>query len=130
MRLLYKPDNTVYEIFDITYDSTGFPHFLFYRQGQWLRKSAKEFTTDFELAFGGAGMAALESLPVSIAIRDCNGKRSTLVFGSSSAVLEHIETLISDEDEILMVAIGEQIVWTSLGSSYALTVDDLTGFFA
>lgn len=75
-------------------------------------------------------MIAFESLPVSVAIRDCNGKRDTLIFESSSAVLEHIETLISDDDEILMVAIGEQIAWTSLGSSYALTVDDLTGFFA
>lgn len=41
--LLYKPDNLVYEIYDITYDSAGFPHFLFYREGEWLRKSAKYF---------------------------------------------------------------------------------------
>lgn len=130
MRLLYKPDNIVYEIFDITYDNVGFPQFLFYRQGQWLRKSAKEFTDDFEFDCGGAGMDALESLPVSLTIRDCNGKRSTFVFDSSAAVLKEVDDLIFDDDEILMVTIGEQIVWTSLGSSFALTPDDLTGFFA
>lgn len=54
MTLLYKPDNTVYEIFDISYDSDGFPLFLFYRNGEWLRKSAKYFTPNFyEDGMGG-----------------------------------------------------------------------------
>lgn len=47
MTLLYKPDNALYEIFDISYDSDGFPLFLFYRNGEWIRKSAKYFTPNF-----------------------------------------------------------------------------------
>lgn len=31
------------EVYDITYDSNGYPHFLIYEDGQWLRKSAKNF---------------------------------------------------------------------------------------
>ena len=32
-----------YEVYDISYDSSGYPHFLIYENGQWLRKSAKHF---------------------------------------------------------------------------------------
>lgn len=54
MTLLYKPDMKPYKIFDITYDSHGYPHFLFYRRGEWLRKSAKYFTPFFyENGLGG-----------------------------------------------------------------------------
>ena len=31
------------QIYDITYDKCGFPLFLFYYKGQWVRKSAKYF---------------------------------------------------------------------------------------
>ena len=31
------------EIYDITYNSNGYPLFLIYLDGQWLRKSAKYF---------------------------------------------------------------------------------------
>lgn len=31
------------EIYDIAYDSNGFPSFLMYYRGQWVRKSAKYF---------------------------------------------------------------------------------------
>lgn len=54
MILLYKPDNAVYEIFDVSYDKTGFPIFLFFRRGQWIRMSAKHFTPNFgEDGMGG-----------------------------------------------------------------------------
>ena len=33
----------VYEVFDIAYDNAGYPHFLIYKDGQWLRVSAKHF---------------------------------------------------------------------------------------
>lgn len=32
-----------YDVYDITYDSSGYPHFLIYENGQWIRKSAKHF---------------------------------------------------------------------------------------
>ena len=33
-----------YDIFDITYDKNGYPQFLIYTNGQWIRRSAKYFT--------------------------------------------------------------------------------------
>ena len=38
-----KNNNKLYEVFDITYDKAGYPHFLVYKDGQWLRMSAKNF---------------------------------------------------------------------------------------
>ena len=32
------------KVYDIAYDSNGFPLFLTYIDGQWIRKSAKYFT--------------------------------------------------------------------------------------
>ena len=36
-------DKTQYTVYDIRYDNAGYPHFLFYKEGQWLLKSAKHF---------------------------------------------------------------------------------------
>ena len=30
-------------VYDITYDKSGYPHFLIFRDNQWLRVSAKHF---------------------------------------------------------------------------------------
>lgn len=51
MQLLNTQDATEYEIYDITYDNTGFPHFLIYKDKQWMRVSAKHFTPDYYPAF-------------------------------------------------------------------------------
>lgn len=32
-----------YAVFDVRNDKTGYPHFLIYRDGQWLWRSAKHF---------------------------------------------------------------------------------------
>lgn len=32
-----------YKVFDITYDTAGYPNFLIYKDGQWIRISAKHF---------------------------------------------------------------------------------------
>lgn len=36
-------DGFPHKIYDITYDSTGYPQFLIRMKGQWVRKSAKHF---------------------------------------------------------------------------------------
>lgn len=41
--VINKNNNENYEVFDITYNSAGYPHFLVYKDGQWLRMSAKYF---------------------------------------------------------------------------------------
>lgn len=30
-------------VYDVTYNNSGYPHFLIYKNGQWLRQSAKYF---------------------------------------------------------------------------------------
>ena len=39
----YKNQYKKVKIYDISYDSTGYPLFLIYINGQWIRKSAKYF---------------------------------------------------------------------------------------
>lgn len=43
MSVISKIDKQIYEVFDITYDSVGYPHFLIYQDNQWVRMSAKYF---------------------------------------------------------------------------------------
>ena len=33
----------VVQVYDVSYDSNGYPIFLIYFDGQWIRKSAKHF---------------------------------------------------------------------------------------
>ena len=51
MKMVNKNNNKTYEIYDITYDKNGYPRFLIYKDGQWVRMSAKHFrpysTEDF-----------------------------------------------------------------------------------
>lgn len=43
MMYTYKNNTQVVKIYDITYDTNGYPLFLIYIDGQWIRKSAKYF---------------------------------------------------------------------------------------
>ena len=38
-----KNTGKTYEVYDIAYDKKGYPHFLVYKDGQWMRLSAKHF---------------------------------------------------------------------------------------
>ena len=38
-----KNNGKDYRVYDITYDKAGYPHFLIYHDGQWIRMSAKHF---------------------------------------------------------------------------------------
>lgn len=43
-KVLEKETNKAFDVYDITYDAvTGYPQFLIYKDGQWLRVSAKHF---------------------------------------------------------------------------------------
>lgn len=44
MQLWDKELNCLLDVYDTTYDNKGYPHFLVYYDGQWVRKSAKHFT--------------------------------------------------------------------------------------
>ena len=41
--VINKDNGKDYKVYDITYDKAGYPHFLIYKDGQWLRMSAKYF---------------------------------------------------------------------------------------
>ena len=43
LNVINKDNNKDYRVYDITYDKAGYPHFLVYKDGQWLRMSAKHF---------------------------------------------------------------------------------------
>ena len=43
MNVINKDNGKDYKVYDITYDKAGYPHFLIYKDGQWLRMSAKYF---------------------------------------------------------------------------------------
>lgn len=59
-----------YEVFDITYDKAGYPHFLIYKYGQWVRLSAKHFrpitmediTNEFKESLNSFGALTLNAL--------------------------------------------------------------------
>ena len=38
-----KSNGKNYNVYDITYDNAGYPHFLIYKDNQWIRMSAKHF---------------------------------------------------------------------------------------
>lgn len=41
--VISKSNGEQYEVYDVSYDKKGYPHFLIYRDGEWIRKSAKYF---------------------------------------------------------------------------------------
>lgn len=51
MRVMRKDNDNIYEVFDISYDNSGYPLFLIYDDGQWLRISAKHFVPYLHVAY-------------------------------------------------------------------------------
>ena len=48
MRIVEKETEIIYDIYDITYDKNGYPQFLIFKDGQWIRRSAKYFKPERE----------------------------------------------------------------------------------
>lgn len=68
--------------------------------------------------------------PISILVRDCNGKRTNLVFNTRNQILNWAEKYMLEDDEILVITQGNICLYSGLGSDIGLTCDDITGFFA
>ena len=49
MMVVNKNNGQLYEVFDIAYNKAGYPHFLIYKDGEWVRVSAKHFKPYEEL---------------------------------------------------------------------------------
>lgn len=73
-------------------------------------------------------MKKIEQEPIIVLIRDVNGRKTQIEFSSWDAITD-IGSYISEDDEILMVYVGDNCVWCGLWRE-PITVDDLTGFFA
>lgn len=43
MKMVLRGTDKIVDVYDVAYDSSGFPHFLIYENGQWVRRSAKHF---------------------------------------------------------------------------------------
>lgn len=73
-----------------------------------------------------------ENNPVSMLVRDCNGKRMTLTFTNISQILHWAEEEMIEDDEILLITQGNICIYSGLQAdpTLALTADDITGFFA
>ena len=52
--VIHRESNNKYVVYDIQYDGAGYPHFLIYKNDQWLRVSAKHFlpVTDVKVKKG------------------------------------------------------------------------------
>lgn len=42
-KVIHKSSKIKYTVYDITYDASGYAHFLIYKDDQWMRLSAKHF---------------------------------------------------------------------------------------
>ena len=51
MRIVEKETEISYDIYDITYDKNGYPQFLIFKDGQWIRRSAKYFKPTYAIEF-------------------------------------------------------------------------------
>lgn len=54
MVLFYKPYNRYIDVYDVTYDKNGYPHFLVYDDEEWKLFSAKHFRPARKTAQGRA----------------------------------------------------------------------------
>lgn len=48
MLVTEKSSGTKYHVHDIIYNKAGYPQFLIYTEGQWVRRSAKYFKPDVD----------------------------------------------------------------------------------
>lgn len=55
MLVTEKSNGKMYHVYDVVYDKAGYPHFLIYKNNQWIRQSAKYFepNVDFERLMAG-----------------------------------------------------------------------------
>ena len=42
-KVKHKVSNSIHEVYDIQYDKCGYPHFLIYENGNWVKVSAEYY---------------------------------------------------------------------------------------
>ena len=71
---------------------------------------------------------------ITITIRDINGARTIFEYETRSEIIESLNdaienSIITDEDEILLVTQDSMCLYSALSAPHPITIDDLTGFF-
>lgn len=76
----------------------------------------------------------LDNLPISILVRDVNGRRTTISWPTQTILIADLsredQDCIGPEDEILLVTLGNCILYSQLANPDGITVEDIVGFFA
>lgn len=68
---------------------------------------------------------------ITICARDVNGKHYTMVFPSGPyAYGALLSGCVSEEDAVLYVLVGGACIYSALGSTVSVTIEDMIGFFA
>lgn len=75
-----------------------------------------------------------ENTPVTILTRDRDGQHTTHRYHTTvlcrKALTDRTQPAVTKDDEILLVTLGDIVLYSRLASDKILTVDDLTDFFA
>ena len=75
-------------------------------------------------------MNEFQNMRVTVVVKNTKGKIYTLNYSTPQAMCEYLPREFEDNDlVIMMVGIGNQIVWTALGANKNLTLDDVMQFF-
>ncbi len=67
---------------------------------------------------------------ITILTRDINGSRTTLSYADRCTCYAQVDTDIGEEDEILLVCIGDKVIYSQLADGGRIDAEDLLGFFA
>lgn len=77
---------------------------------------------------------SFENTPVAILTRSHDGQHTTHRYHTTvlcrKALTDQTQPAVTENDEILLVTLGDIVLYSRLASDKILTVDDLTGFFA
>lgn len=79
----------------------------------------------------GGSEKAIDDQKVTVLVRDINGKRFTFTYDTWDACHSQVGLDIDDEyDEVLVVLLGDVVLYNQLAAEVPISVDALTGFFA
>ncbi len=79
----------------------------------------------------GGTEKAIDDQKVTVLFRDIDGKRTTLTYDTWDDCRSLVGLDIDDEyDEILLVRLGDVVLYSQLAAEVPIGVDAMTGFFA
>lgn len=79
-------------------------------------------------------LTPVSQMQITMDFRDCNGLWCTRTYSCPGALVGAIregklDSMDDGIEELMAVRLGDQFVWTSLGSDVPIHLEDLSGFF-